>query len=954
MLRDVSLDDQATYECIALNLLTGEEDVASAVLYILQPPYFCSSVEDVEKPESLTGRLTCKVLGQPPPVVTWYKNGELLPIRGRITQMSQDNCHSGERIVGNTLAIWNSLAEDIGIYQCVATNEAGTVYGALYYNVEVPEKRPFPPNNVTAIVNDSRTITVRWKPVPQPDVQAYSIYYYPTPDGSWAAMVARMNDTEVVLEKLQPYTNYTIQVKTFISSGSSNLTEPVYAFTQQTIPDSAPWFWLTSSSPFSINISWLPLPLEKSNGHINLYKICYRQESVTDISYSCFEKVAGTNSVVLNNLEAATRYDVKMAAATSPGFGPESQWLGIRTMDVRNCTLASPLLIVHKVINATAVEVKWSVSESNGTTGESSIDGFKMTLTSYNDGSQQMRTFPKEQRKVVIGGLERQTAYNLVMQGWNECGDGHVTALAFQMPRIDPSGNRFFMLPPYDIRAQSTSRAIYLQWQPPRTSIVISYYSVFAEPSKNSPAKTTDTFSSSCSIELKNLEPYTEYRVMVKAHGTSLESDYSPPIYKRTKEDVPSAPTDVSIITPVESPGAVLVEWQPPRYPNGIITAYRVTYQSLNTSHLRPDNATIVTNGTSLQAQFSSLKYGHHYAFTVEAFTSVGKGPRSSRMMYIVRVQELPNKTPYPDIVNLDDLEKGIVAGIVLATVCIMICTLLLIFRHRKDCTCHNKFCVTKQEERQEAPGIELVGETRTVETQLYPPLTQSAVLQHQLCSGQEDPKSVEPLLHDYILTKPHSGYLNGTTTTITNTATTMIITPHNQQQHHQESSLPHLASTSHQESPPQCSSLTFAPHPGPMTTGSRSSSQQDIATASETATHLCLVHSGPASTSAVDHSHIALLQEEEQQNLPDGSGTDSPPRPASYRGTNSDSGMDGDIDWDIGDDLDDEGSNTRHPVDPSTSYLSRKMSYHSDREGANPDLNPKALYLCSGDVSYA
>lgn len=43
-----------------------------------------------------------------------------------------------------------------------------------------------------------------------------------------------MNDTEVVLDQLQPYTNYTIQVKTFITHGGSNLTEPVYASTKET------------------------------------------------------------------------------------------------------------------------------------------------------------------------------------------------------------------------------------------------------------------------------------------------------------------------------------------------------------------------------------------------------------------------------------------------------------------------------------------------------------------------------------------------------------------------------------------------------------------------------------------------------------------------------------------------------------------------------------------------
>lgn len=104
---------------------------------ITEPPYFRLPVEDKEKSESVIGRLTCFVAGQPPPIVTWYKDGELVPIKGRVSQTTPIRGHAGD-MLRSMLVIWNSLAEDIGIYQCVATNEAGTVSGAMFYNVKVP------------------------------------------------------------------------------------------------------------------------------------------------------------------------------------------------------------------------------------------------------------------------------------------------------------------------------------------------------------------------------------------------------------------------------------------------------------------------------------------------------------------------------------------------------------------------------------------------------------------------------------------------------------------------------------------------------------------------------------------------------------------------------------------------------------------------------------------------
>ena len=208
-----------------------------------------------------------------------------------------------------------------------------------------------------------------------------------------------------------------------------------------------------------------------------------------------------------------------------------------------------------------------------------------------------------------------------------------------------------------------------------------------------------------------------------------------------------------------------------------------------------------------------------------------------------------------------------------------------------------------------------------------------------------QDPHSKEPLLNGHIPTMPQTGYLMKTTPTTTTTITTSSnsknLPPHQGQDH----SLPQTATTG------LLSSTTPQPqhylqHPQPGECCCEEGGEQRARDGDET--HKCLIHQHPEGTSASDEQQMALLRE--HIHIKD---SDSPLRPASYRGTNSDSGMDGDLEWDIGDETDSGGPVTGGVMDPAT-YLSSDASCHGDYKDTSPDFISKALYLCSGDVSHA
>ncbi|XP_071489166.1 protogenin A-like [Diadema antillarum] len=447
------------------------------------------------------------------------------------------------------------------------------------------------------------------------------------------------------------------------------------------------------------------------------YKICYQVE-LSERRFTCFEVSTAVPHLLLNNLEAGTEYSIKMAAATHVGFGPYSQWAIIRTMAIENCTGPDTLQVVPNVVNSTTVEVTWSLPASTTAStpdpeGRTGLLGFKLTLTALRDRSQQMRVFPVHARSTILGNLEPAMAYNLVMQGYSHCGEGHVTGVTFQLPQATDGQNRPILLAPFDLRGAAISAtAITLQWQRPQTSFQVDFYMVYGEPSRKAYSRSFERRSTICAATIRDLTPFTEYVLRVKAFGGDMESVYSHQIYLKTLEDVPSEPTHFSVVpfNGLDVTTVVKVKWQPPHSPNGVIVEYQVSYSAINRTQLDPARQIVSTNGTTHQVVVYNLKAGYHYIFRVKAFTSVGGGASSTPLLYVVKEHPMTTGTPLdrPFDGLGGELEKGIVAGIILATICIMICTLLLVVRHRRDC--HHQFCVTDKEGSQ-ANHMEMVGQ---------------------------------------------------------------------------------------------------------------------------------------------------------------------------------------------------------------------------------------------------
>ncbi|XP_060630493.2 hemicentin-1 isoform X1 [Anolis sagrei] len=176
-IKAAQISDTGRYSCIASNI-AGEDELEFDV-NIQVPPSFRRSLEDWEDGQVLgTGQgteakyvimnsplsLYCETNAVPPPVLTWYKDGNPLSSSDKVLILPG----------GRVLQIPRTQSEDTGQYLCVAVNEAGE--DSIQYDVRVllPPSIKGPngdmPEEVTVLLNKMAVLECMANGNPTPSI----------------------------------------------------------------------------------------------------------------------------------------------------------------------------------------------------------------------------------------------------------------------------------------------------------------------------------------------------------------------------------------------------------------------------------------------------------------------------------------------------------------------------------------------------------------------------------------------------------------------------------------------------------------------------------------------------------------------------------------------------------------------------------------------------------------
>ncbi|XP_077882236.1 receptor-type tyrosine-protein phosphatase F isoform X13 [Ictidomys tridecemlineatus] len=180
--------------------------------------------------------------------------------------------------------------------------------------------------------------------------------------------------------------------------------------------------------------------------------------------------------------------------------------------------------------------------------------------------------------------------------------------------------------PPIDLMVtETTATSVTLTWDS-GNSEPVSYYGIqYRATGTEGPFQEVDGVATT-RYSIGGLSPFSEYAFRVLAVNSIGRGPPSEAVRARTGEQAPSSPPR-RVQARMLSASTMLVQWEPPEEPNGLVRGYRVYYtpdsrRPLSAWHKHNTDAGLLTT-------VGSLLPGITYSLRVLAFTAVGDGPPS-------------------------------------------------------------------------------------------------------------------------------------------------------------------------------------------------------------------------------------------------------------------------------------------------------------------------------------
>ncbi|KAK6618971.1 hypothetical protein RUM44_003352 [Polyplax serrata] len=170
---EVNRKYSGVYECEASNDFGTVRK--SVEIHVHYAPEIEIEEETVTTAVGLQPEITCTVHAEPKANVTWYKNGDIVTKKNRISTTVVNNKY--------TLQITKMNEDDFGSYTCHAKNELGSKQKAI-----ILSGAPTKPKFKLGIANDERSPEIMWTVESYQPVIEYEFQYKKLQDEKWTKM----------------------------------------------------------------------------------------------------------------------------------------------------------------------------------------------------------------------------------------------------------------------------------------------------------------------------------------------------------------------------------------------------------------------------------------------------------------------------------------------------------------------------------------------------------------------------------------------------------------------------------------------------------------------------------------------------------------------------------------------------------------------------------------------
>ena len=455
----------------------------------------------------------------------------------------------------------------------------------------------------SVVVLTASSVDVYWKPpaVLNGQLQAYSLILQ---DVGSERLVYSGANLSTTVENLIPGRTYSFILDVSTNGGSTRSQPYRIVMPTRTPLNIPPPEMVNVLSATQMFVSWSAVV--SAEGAIGQYRVLLNLGLDTEVVTG----VGTALSVTLSGLKPYTVYEVRLQACllgVPNGCGTSDPVVN-RTYEAPPTGQAPPTLTP---VASDAVRIEWeNPSNPNGvilffrifqraggaTDNEILINQVAGDTFSFTHSGQDLQPYSLYQYGVMAVNSRGQTAVE------------YASVRTLQSP---PAG-----LSPPSVNATS-AYSIALKWRPPsQPNGVISLYKVYYRfTTEEASAETSLTVNGNVTdTTVSGLQPYSQYLVRLEAVNDA-GSVSSTEVSVSTKQASPSGLQDFSV-EKITTGNAVILRWDPPLRPNGVITTYRVYDMS--------DAENSIYRGVARVFEFRRLQPFTEYQVKLEACTAVG------------------------------------------------------------------------------------------------------------------------------------------------------------------------------------------------------------------------------------------------------------------------------------------------------------------------------------------
>ncbi|CAH0692396.1 unnamed protein product [Chilo suppressalis] len=657
-----NLTHTGKYTCQARLRTGGFATVtASAMVTVYEKPVFSTNLKSETFAEFGSNTvLECNVHGIPLPSITWYKDARKIASVGSEAANDNADLYDGEgryRVeVDRSLVINNLRMEDMGIYQCIANNDAGE--SSIYTWLKIKTSPPImttAPANLTVLDGKDAAIACRAVGAPTPNVTWY------------------FNDSLIIN----------------LSGRLQALDEGDLLITSTTIADTGKYTCVRANDAGNVSgeayltvlvrtqIIAPPVDTRVLLGHTATLQCKVSNDPNVNYNIDWFhnkQPMAAGSRVWITAEGALTVQAVRASDAgeytcvvTSPGGNHTRQAF----LSVIELPFAPTNVRAVRLDEATsrAVNVSWT----SGFDGNSPIQKYiiqRRVVPEFGPTPDPLLNWVTEpvnvsanQRWVLLTSLKAATSYQFRVSAVNTVGEGPPSdpTDVLTLPQEAPSG------PPVGFMGSARSSSeIITQWQPPleehRNGHILGYVIRYRLRGYDNSPWTNQNITNEAQRNylIQDLITWKDYNVQIAAYNDKGVGVFSDSYTIKTKEGVPEAAPDNVRCEPFNST-SITVWWTPPNPQkiNGINQGYKMQawrWDDKEVGNVEQKLISVPPNLldplTEQTAIIVGLEKFTEYNISVLCFTEPGDGPRSD--FVLVRTKEdLPD-----EIMNLqfDDI----------------------------------------------------------------------------------------------------------------------------------------------------------------------------------------------------------------------------------------------------------------------------------------------------------